>query len=197
MSVASSFVAQRLAQGGPQVGVYLRPNRHFRLPEAGNTPDRHGRPRHRHRAVPRLPPGRAGAPGDKGRTGCSSATSDASPTIFCTSSSGRGVAGVLTRIDLAFSRDRPEKVYVQHRMGSSVGDLVVDAGGRDLYLCGDATRMAKDVEAALRRIAVDRGGMTDDKAASLARGAHPRAPVPQGRVLRIPIIWPSSAGTSC
>jgi sulfite reductase (NADPH) flavoprotein alpha-component len=74
--------------------------------------------------------------------------------------------GSLTRMDVAFSRDQPEKVYVQHRLWERRADLwswLQD--GAVLYLCGDATSMAKDVDAALRRIAADQGSLTDDKAA--------------------------------
>ena len=58
--------------------------------------------------------------------------------------------GSLTRIDLAFSRDTPQKVYVQHRLWERRCDLVewLDNGAQ-LYVCGDAKAMAKDVRAAL------------------------------------------------
>jgi sulfite reductase (NADPH) flavoprotein alpha-component len=58
--------------------------------------------------------------------------------------------GSLSRIDLAFSRDTPEKVYVQHRLFQQRRDVVdwLENGAR-LYVCGDAKAMAKDVRAAL------------------------------------------------
>jgi sulfite reductase (NADPH) flavoprotein alpha-component len=60
--------------------------------------------------------------------------------------------GALTRLDLAFSRDAPEKVYVQHRLWERRRELVdwLDNGAR-LYVCGDAKAMAKDVRSALVR----------------------------------------------
>jgi sulfite reductase (NADPH) flavoprotein alpha-component len=63
--------------------------------------------------------------------------------------------GVLTRIDLAFSRDTPEKVYVQHRLRERRRD-VIDwlEGGARFYVCGDKV-MAKDVRAALVRAYAD------------------------------------------
>ena len=75
--------------------------------------------------------------------------------------------GALTRMDVAFSRDQPEKVYVQHRLWEQRHELWAWLQeGTVLYLCGDATGMTKDVEAVLRRIAVDRGRMSEDAAAT-------------------------------
>jgi sulfite reductase (NADPH) flavoprotein alpha-component len=58
--------------------------------------------------------------------------------------------GVLTRLDTAFSRDQPQKVYVQDRMQEHAADLFewLERGAY-FYVCGDVTRMAKDVELAL------------------------------------------------
>ncbi|WP_432487361.1 molybdopterin-dependent oxidoreductase [Kineococcus sp. SYSU DK018] len=75
--------------------------------------------------------------------------------------------GFLTRLTLAFSRDQDEKVYVQDRMlqhGEQLWAWLRE--GASLYVCGDATRMAKDVDAALRRIAEVHGGMDDQEAAN-------------------------------
>lgn len=69
-------------------------------------------------------------------------------------------AGALHRIDLAFSRDQAEKTYVQHRLaarGAEVYDWI--QGGAHVYVCGDATRMARDVHACLLDIACDHGGL--------------------------------------
>ena len=64
--------------------------------------------------------------------------------------------GALTRMDVAFSRDTPEKVYVQHKLWDRRADLVewLD-GGAHFYVCGDAKSMAKDVRAALVRAYAD------------------------------------------
>ncbi len=58
--------------------------------------------------------------------------------------------GSLSRIDLAFSRDTPQKVYVQHRLFEQRRDVIdwLESGAR-FYVCGDAKAMAKDVRAAL------------------------------------------------
>jgi sulfite reductase (NADPH) flavoprotein alpha-component len=73
--------------------------------------------------------------------------------------------GTLTRLDTAFSRDQRAKVYVQDRMrehGARLWSWLQD--GAHFYVCGDATRMAKDVDRALRDIAVAHGGLDEDAA---------------------------------
>jgi sulfite reductase (NADPH) flavoprotein alpha-component len=89
-------------------------------------------------------------------------------------------AGTLTRLSLAWSRDGAGKDYVQHRMREEAAELWRWlADGAHLYVCGDAARMARDVEATLREVARGEGGMGVDQArdwlAGLAR---------QGRYLR-------------
>ncbi|MFF5983220.1 molybdopterin-dependent oxidoreductase [Streptomyces olindensis] len=74
--------------------------------------------------------------------------------------------GTLTRLDTAFSRDQRNKVYVQDRMrehGPELWHWLRD--GARFYVCGDASRMAKDVDRALRDIAVAHGGMSEAEAA--------------------------------
>ena len=76
-------------------------------------------------------------------------------------------AGVLTHLSLAWSRDGVEKTYVQHRMAEHAAELWAWLQqGAHFYVCGDALRMAKDVDAALRDVAVTQGGM--DAAAAKA-----------------------------
>lgn len=73
--------------------------------------------------------------------------------------------GSLHRIDLAFSRDQAEKVYVQHRLLQRGRDVYAWLdGAAHFYLCGDAKRMAPDVEAALIAIAVEHGGRDEEGA---------------------------------
>jgi sulfite reductase (NADPH) flavoprotein alpha-component len=73
--------------------------------------------------------------------------------------------GVLTHLDTAFSRDQSEKIYVQNRMLENAGRLWEWIGnGAHIYVCGDAKRMAKDVDAALLQIVREQGGMTDETA---------------------------------
>ena len=73
--------------------------------------------------------------------------------------------GILGRLDLAFSRDQASKVYVQHRMHENGKDLYdwLEQGAH-FYVCGDATRMAKDVDEALHEIIAQHGG-TDEAGA--------------------------------
>jgi len=73
--------------------------------------------------------------------------------------------GFLTRLDLAFSRNQPEKIYVQHRMQKNAAELWswLESGAH-FYVCGDASRMAKDVDAALHRIVESAGGKSPDDA---------------------------------
>ena len=69
---------------------------------------------------------------------------------------------LLTRLDLAFSRDGTKKVYVQDRLQENAGELWdwLQAGAH-FYICGDAKRMALDVEATLRKVIVERGGLDE------------------------------------
>ncbi|MEI7214424.1 NADPH-dependent assimilatory sulfite reductase flavoprotein subunit [Pectobacterium versatile] len=73
--------------------------------------------------------------------------------------------GLLTHIDLAWSRDQANKVYVQDKLrekGAEVWRWIQD--GAHLYVCGDANRMAKDVERALLDVIVEHGGMDSEQA---------------------------------
>ncbi len=74
--------------------------------------------------------------------------------------------GTLSRLDTAFSRDQAEKIYVQNRMIESATELWswLESGAH-LYVCGDASRMAKDVDAALHKIAETAGGLSPEAAA--------------------------------
>lgn len=73
--------------------------------------------------------------------------------------------GHLNRLDLAFSRDQAEKIYVQDRMLESAAELWAwFESGAHFYICGDASRMAKDVDNALHRIAETAGGLSADAA---------------------------------
>lgn len=73
--------------------------------------------------------------------------------------------GVLHRLDTAFSRDQEEKVYVQHRMLENAAELWkwLEEGAY-FYVCGDASRMAKDVDEALHRVVEDAGGKSKEEA---------------------------------
>jgi len=74
--------------------------------------------------------------------------------------------GILTRLDCAWSRDQAHKIYVQHRMLESAPEIWkwIDSEGAQFFVCGDARRMAKDVDAALRKIVQEQGGKRVDEA---------------------------------
>lgn len=78
---------------------------------------------------------------------------------------GWQTSGFLTRLDLAFSRDQEKKIYVQDRMLENAAELWswLEAGAH-FYVCGDASRMAKDVDAALHKIVETAGGKSADEA---------------------------------
>ena len=73
--------------------------------------------------------------------------------------------GLLTKYSFAWSRDQKEKIYVQHRLqenGAQIWDWIQE--GAHIYVCGDAAKMAKDVEAALLAVIAAHGGMDGDAA---------------------------------
>lgn len=78
--------------------------------------------------------------------------------------------GKMARVDLAFSRDQPKKIYVQDRMRETAAELWSWLkGGAVFYVCGDAHRMAKDVDAALHQIVAEQGGMDAAAAADYVK----------------------------
>jgi sulfite reductase (NADPH) flavoprotein alpha-component len=161
--VASTFVADRLKTGS-SLRVRLKPNKHFRLPAPSTD-------------VIMVGPGTGVAPfrafvQDRQAVGASGRSwlffGDRRYThdfLYQLEWQDALKAGSLTRLDLAFSRDAPEKVYVQHRLWEQ-RHAVVDwlEGGAHFYVCGDAKAMAKDVRAALVRAYADVKALTPDAA---------------------------------
>ncbi|MGI9498571.1 MAG: diflavin oxidoreductase, partial [Geminicoccaceae bacterium] len=153
--VASTFLADR-RQAGDQLAVYVKNNKNFRLPE---DPDR---------PVIMIGPGTGVAPfrsflqerqatGAGGRNwllfGDRTYTHD---FLYQLDWQEFEKDGVLDRIDVAFSRDQPEKIYVQDRLWERRADLYAWLEeGANLYVCGDEKAMAKDVDAMLHRIIAD------------------------------------------
>jgi sulfite reductase alpha subunit-like flavoprotein len=73
--------------------------------------------------------------------------------------------GLLTHLDLAFSRDQAKRIYVQHKMldaGAELWRWLQD--GAHFYVCGDAAHMAKDVDSTLTAIIRKHGGLSDEQA---------------------------------
>jgi len=152
--VASSYVAERLKRGD-RVRVKVKPNKHFALP----APDKD---------IIMVGPGTGVAPfrafvqerratEATGRSwlffGDRHFTHD---FLYQLDWQDALKDGALTRMDVAFSRDTPEKIYVQHKLWDRRAELIewLD-GGALFYVCGDAKAMAKDVRAALVRAYAD------------------------------------------
>ncbi len=74
--------------------------------------------------------------------------------------------GLLTKLDCAWSRDQAHKIYVQHKMLENAAEIWewIDDAGAQFFVCGDARRMAKDVDAALRKIVQEQGGKSVEEA---------------------------------
>ena len=161
--VASNYVADRLKKGG-RVRVKLKPNKHFALP----APDRD---------VIMVGPGTGVAPfrafvQERRATEASGRSwlffGDRTFThdfLYQLDWQDALKDGALTRMDVAFSRDTPEKIYVQHKLWDRRSELVgwLD-GGAYFYVCGDAKAMAKDVRAALVRTFADVKSLTPEAA---------------------------------
>lgn len=78
--------------------------------------------------------------------------------------------GLLSRLDVAFSRDQADKVYVQHRLREQAAEVWAWLqDGAHVYVCGDAERMAPDVHRALFDIVRDRGGLGEEAATEYLR----------------------------
>ncbi len=97
--------------------------------------------------------------------------------------------GILTRLDTAFSRDQAHKIYVQDRMMGASGELWkwLEEGAH-FYVCGDARRMAKDVDAALRQIVQQESGKNAEASKRIRRKAEERKTLQARRVLKRGVI---------
>jgi sulfite reductase (NADPH) flavoprotein alpha-component len=163
--VCSTFLAERVAAEAP-VPVFLHRNPNFRPPADGARP------------MIMVGPGTGIAPfrgflherratGAAGKNwlffGDQRATTD---FLYRAELEELHRTGALHRLDTAFSRDQAEKVYVQQRMLEHAAELFawLEAGAH-FYVCGDAARMAKDVDAALHQIIERAGGKTAEQAA--------------------------------
>ncbi|HLP42917.1 MAG TPA: sulfite reductase subunit alpha, partial [Fibrobacteria bacterium] len=162
--VASTYLAERVPLGMP-VQVFVQPTSHFHLPAKPGVP------------IIMVGPGTGIAPfraflqerralGDTGRNwlffGDQRRRHD---FLYGEELVAWQESGFLTRLDLAFSRDQEEKVYVQDRMLEASRELYawLEEGAR-FYVCGDAKRMAKDVESALLQVVAREGGKTAEGA---------------------------------
>jgi sulfite reductase (NADPH) flavoprotein alpha-component len=161
--VTSNYVAERLKRGD-RVRVKLKPNKHFALP----APDKD---------IIMVGPGTGVAPfrafvQERRATQATGKSwlffGDRTFThdfLYQLDWQDALKDGALTRMDVAFSRDRPDKVYVQHKVWERRRELVewLDNGAH-FYVCGDAKSMAKDVRATLTRAYADVKALTPEAA---------------------------------
>ncbi len=167
--VASNYAAERIKRGS-KVRVKLKPNKHFGLPASDKD-------------IIMVGPGTGVAPfrafvqerratQAKGRNwlffGDRQFTHD---FLYQLDWQDALKDGALTRMDVAFSRDTPEKVYVQNKIWDRRHDLIewLDAGA-NFYVCGDAKNMAKDVRATLVRAYADVKALTPEAAEQAVAG---------------------------
>jgi sulfite reductase (NADPH) flavoprotein alpha-component len=160
--VCSSYLAERV---GERVPCYLHPNKNFKLPEDPSIP------------IIMVGPGTGIAPFRAfveerrviGATGKNwlffGDRSQKTDYLYENEWESYQNEGILNYLDLAWSRDQEKKVYVQHKMLEKKAQLwswLQD--GAIFYVCGDASRMAKDVDQALRTIAQEEGAMREEDA---------------------------------
>ena len=167
--VCSTFLADRV-EDGATVPVFVHHNKNFRPPTDASTP------------MVMIGPGTGIAPfrafleerraiGAKGKNwlffGDQHATTD---FLYRDEIEAMLRDGALTRLDTAFSRDQAEKIYVQQRMAEHANELFAWLEeGAHFYVCGDASRMAKDVDRALHQVIETAGGRTPEQAADYVR----------------------------
>lgn len=166
--VSSTFLADRAENA--DVPVFVQPSKHFRTPGDGNVP------------MIMIGPGTGVAPfraflqerrarGDQGKNWLFFGEQHAASDFYYRDElQGMQRDGLLTELSLAFSRDQAQKIYVQDRLleqGAELWRWLQE--GAQLYICGDATHMAKDVDQALRRVAQDHGGLCTEGAADYWR----------------------------
>jgi sulfite reductase (NADPH) flavoprotein alpha-component len=162
--VCSTFLADRV-ESNDTLPVYLQPNKRFGLPD---DPDR---------PIIMVGPGTGIAPFraflHERRAGGAAGPNwlffgdqyEDTDFLYREEMASLRDDGTLDRMSTAFSRDQDEKVYVQHRMMEHADALYgwLEEGAH-FYVCGDMTRMAKDVDDALHRIIQQVGGASDDGA---------------------------------
>lgn len=162
--VCSSFMAER-ADNVP-MPVYPSSAKHFHPPEDGNTP------------LIMIGPGTGVAPfraflQDRQATGAKGknwlffgAQRESCDYSYKEDFAQFQKDGILTRLDCAWSRDQAHKIYVQNKMLENAAEIWtwIDGEGGQFYVCGDARRMAKDVDSALRKIVQEQGGRSVEQA---------------------------------
>lgn len=167
--VCSTYLAERI-QEGEKVDVFVTPNKHFKVPANSDAP------------MIMVGPGTGIAPfrafveerkatQAKGKNwlffGDQHYLTD---FLYQTEWQDYLADGILTKLDVAFSRDQQEKIYVQDRMRENAKELYAwIQEGASFYVCGDASRMATDVDVALHDIIEKEGGMSAEEAAAFVK----------------------------
>ncbi|MBK1826398.1 diflavin oxidoreductase [Haloferula rosea] len=166
--ICSTFLSDR--SEGLTPGVFVHSNKAFRLPESGDTP------------LIMVGPGTGIAPFRaflEERKISEAAGKNwllfgnphqATDFLYQEELEGFVADGTLQRLDLAWSRDQKDKVYVQHLMvehGAELWNWLQE--GAAFYVCGDASRMAKDVDDALHAVAEKHGGMSAEEAVEFVK----------------------------
>jgi sulfite reductase (NADPH) flavoprotein alpha-component len=165
--VCSTFLADRAKPGESRIGVFVHSNKAFRPPANPDAP------------MIMVGPGTGIAPfrafleermatGAKGKNWLFFGEQKASTDfLYREQLEELQKTGFLHRLDTAFSRDQQEKIYVQNRMLQAADELFawLEAGAH-FYVCGDASRMAKDVDAALHKVIETAGKKTPEEAAA-------------------------------
>lgn len=162
--VCSVHLAERI-EAGDTLPVYIQHNPNFKLPENPDTP------------IIMVGPGTGVAPfrsflGEREETGAEGKTwlfygdqHFSTDFLYQTEWQRWLKDGVLTKMDVAFSRDTEQKVYVQHRMLEHSKELYQWLqDGASVYICGDEKKMAHDVHAALITILQQEGGLSSEQA---------------------------------
>jgi len=167
--VSSTFLADRAY--GIDIPIFVQSNKNFRVPADGNLP------------IIMVGPGTGVAPfrgflqerrarGDAGKNWLFFGEQHAATDFYYQDELEEfQKQGVLTELSLAFSRDQQQKIYVQDRMREN-GEKIwnwIDAEGGYFYVCGDASRMAKDVDNALRDIIQNYGKFDEAETANYMR----------------------------
>ncbi|MDD5260974.1 MAG: flavodoxin domain-containing protein [Methylacidiphilales bacterium] len=160
----STFLADRLPVGN-SARVFVQTSHGFRLPADGNIP------------VIMVGPGTGIAPfraflEERSATGATGKNwlffgdqKSATDFLYREQLEGHVKSGYLHRLDIAFSRDQADKIYVQDRMRERARELWDWLQqGAHFYVCGDAKRMAKDVDSMLCQIAREQGGLSEENA---------------------------------
>jgi|TARA_B110000037_G_scaffold212998_2_gene266597 sulfite reductase (NADPH) flavoprotein alpha-component len=164
LGVCSTYFADRI-ELGEAIPIFLHRNKNFKLPQNPETP------------VIMVGPGTGIAPfrafvEERAETGAKGKSwlffgewTFQDDFLYQTEWQKYLKSGSLTKLDVAFSRDRAEKVYVQHRMaehGKELYDWLEQ--GAYFYVCGDASRMAKDVHQTLIDVVAEHGGKSVEEA---------------------------------